>query len=993
MVMVSKIWQFLTTDITELNWRRPTEVTKTGADAAKAVLDLAKTVKEKSGDLATAKSAISPYIGELSSLLDVLNSPIAAVVKDAIPFAPIAVTILQLICEATRQEPNREQCVALIAQAAYLESLQDAFSTDTGKALLTRLNPEEATEQVQQQIRKVGELSLDRSAAEKVITDFAGTELAKSFGVALVARLVDAGLAEAEAETWAQRVAWNTPRFFNLAVAEAKDKVKTLAELFSNGGRERLERYNSIDRYLAEKIEPLPQEMVFDETDLRFAEIYVPLQVQPLHQDGSLNKSEAPVQIEARILELLAETDPKEKLIVFIQGDAGQGKSVFCRMFSDRVRRELFPGFMPILIRLRDLRKLALNLTETLETELQNVDFVKSDRGWLTDQSQRFLFLLDGFDELLLQGGAIKNAGTGGLQEFLDQVVSFQRDSHHRFLITGRPLSLQGIDRLISQSKNLMRLALCPMQDNDRTSWLDKWGEKFGAPERNSFETFLAECPEDVSDKLAREPLLLYLLGRMHRDQAISAANLQGTSGMLSKVKFYDTVIQWVLDKQRETENQRITGLECDQLRLLLAEAALCVVQSGNETAKVSMLEARMAKDSDNPISSLIAQSRRAADVSEQKALNNLLTTFYIKPAAIDQEGSIEFVHKSFGEFLFAERLKEAIEEWSKLGERKREEYLVSDGQLHEEIYDLLGYGGLTLEITDYLMTMLEASEEWKSVVVVLFERLNNFWERWCEGEFIDAPTENLPQGKMRSLWGYTIQLSLRQVDVYAGLNILILLLRVYRYAQSQNALKRDIDFCPSGKPRVKSSTTVRLSQIIHYSDCLKLGNFVSIVGFAMDNANLSSADLRSVDFRHANLSNANLNKADLRRADLRSVDLRSANLAEANLRSAYLSSANLAEASLQQAYLSSASLIGANLTGANLSKVRLRRADCRRASFRNVDFSDANLSAADLSEADLGEANLQSIIWDQFTSWEKVKGLDTAHNVPLALKQQLNLT
>jgi hypothetical protein len=144
--------------------------------------------------------------------------------------------------------------------------------------------------------------------------------------------LVDAGVSEAEAETWAQRVAWTTPRFFNKAVAEAKDKVKTLAELFSNGGRERLERYSSLDRYLDDKIKPLPLEKVFDEKDLRFVDIYVPLKVQPLRQNGSTDSGRKSVQLEDEILRVL--NDSETKAIVFLQGEAGQGKSVFCRMFS-----------------------------------------------------------------------------------------------------------------------------------------------------------------------------------------------------------------------------------------------------------------------------------------------------------------------------------------------------------------------------------------------------------------------------------------------------------------------------------------------------------------------------------------------------------------------------------------------------------------------------------------------------------------------------------
>jgi Pentapeptide repeats (8 copies)/NACHT domain len=954
--MVSKIWQFLTTDVRELNWKQATEATKTAADTGKAVLDLAKTVNEKKGDLGQVQSAIAPYVGEMSSLLDVLNSPIASVVKDAIPFAPIAVTILQLICEATKQEPKLEQCVALMSQAAYLESLRDLFKTGNGGHLLGRLQEKPVAEHVRQRIRKLGELGLDRSGANLVITDFAGTELAKAFNEALVARLVDGGIGEAEAKIWAERVAWNTPKFFNEAIAEAKDKVKVLAEIFSNGGRETLEHYSSIERYLREKIQPLPQELVFDEIDLRFVDIYVALRAQPLTQGGRKDDEQNPVQLEERVLELLT-NDRQDKQIIFIQGEAGQGKSVFCRMFGDRVRREIFPSFTPILIRLRNLKTLATNLTTTLGTYLEHLDFVQSDGGWLTDRNQRFLFLLDGFDELLLQGG-VKSGETGGLKEFLGQVVSFQKDSHHRFIITGRPLSLQGIDRLISQSKNLARLALCSMQNDVRTLWLDKWAEKFGTTERDSFTAFLEDCPEDVNDKLAREPLLLYLLARMHRDRAISAAELQGTSGLRSKIKIYNTVIDWVLERQRGDENSRITGLECVELRQLLTEAALCVVQSGNETAQVKMLEMRLAKDTNNPIAAFIEKSRQAVDVNEQKALNNLLTTFYIKPAAVDQEGSIEFAHKSFGEFLFAERLKEAIEDWSKPGDRRRGKYLVPDDQLHWEIYDLLGFGGLTQEITNYLTVMLEDGQEWQPVI--LFERLNDFWERWCDGEFIDAPPENLPQRKMRLLReqmpDQEAKLGLRQVDVYTGLNILILLLGLHRYAQNQDGLKDKIHFYPSSYS-INHPLTSRLLQIFYYSDSLKIGNFHSTVGFAMNSADLS----------HAYLSCANLGSACLRHACLR-------------------------HAYLGCAYLGCADLSGADLSGADLSSADLRYANLSDADLSSADLRSTDLSSANLSDANLSDVNLEDIRWNQLTDWTEVRGLETAHNVPELLKQQLGL-
>jgi uncharacterized protein YjbI with pentapeptide repeats len=340
------------------------------------------------------------------------------------------------------------------------------------------------------------------------------------------------------------------------------------------------------------------------------------------------------------------------------------------------------------------------------------------------------------------------------------------------------------------------------------------------------------------------------------------------------------------------------------------------------------MLETRLLKGNDNEICKLIAQSREKTDVSEQKALNNLLATFYIKPAAVDQEGSIELVHESFGEFLFAERLKEAIEDWSKPGERRRGTYLVSDEELHWEIYDLLGYGGLTPEIMDYLMVMLEDGQEWRPIV--LFERLNQFWESWCDGEFIDAPSENFPQKKMRMLREQMADrekaLGLRQVDVHSGLNILILLLSLHRYAHDHDELKSEIDFHLNGESLDGTNIdSRRLWNVIHYADCLKFGNFRSIVGFYLSGADLSGADLSGAYLSNADLSGAYLSNADLTGAYLTGANLTDANLTDAdltgaNLAGAYLTGTNLTDANLTGAYLAGAYLTGTDLTGTDLT-------------------------------------------------------------------------
>lgn len=50
--------------------KESTELVKTGTESAKAVIDLGKAIQEKKKDLAV----FQPYLGDISSLLDVLNS-------------------------------------------------------------------------------------------------------------------------------------------------------------------------------------------------------------------------------------------------------------------------------------------------------------------------------------------------------------------------------------------------------------------------------------------------------------------------------------------------------------------------------------------------------------------------------------------------------------------------------------------------------------------------------------------------------------------------------------------------------------------------------------------------------------------------------------------------------------------------------------------------------------------------------------------------------
>jgi uncharacterized protein YjbI with pentapeptide repeats len=665
------------------------------------------------------------------------------------------------------------------------------------------------------------------------------------------------------------------------------------------------------------------------------------------------------------------------------------------------------------VIRLREIPTLQKSFRETLK-EAVNTGFA-SDDGWLMDRNTRYLFFLDGFDELLMEGRS-----SGGLEQFLKQVGQFQRDCdknsemRHRVLITGRTLALQGIERQMPD--NLDRVEVQIMDNPLQQQWLSKWEAQFGAEKTSAFQHFLQDecCPENVKSELSREPLLLYLLAAMHRDKTLKVEDFQGTNSTQAKILIYNKTVNWVLTEQRyDNLNRDLTELETEDLRRILTEAGLCVVQSGGECASVAMIEERL-KAHDSAKKFLEEAQKRIDD-----PLRNALAVFYLQPGS--KEGSVEFVHKSFGEFLCAERLKESLEEWTRPG-NKRIKFNTQDSQMDGEIYDLLGYGPLTEEIVEYLMGLLTTpaapGEENLFRPVELFERLENFYLRWCEGEFIDAPPENLPQKKMRLLRDQlkTQELGQRQIDIYAGLNVMILLLELHRYGQQRDEFKDKMVFYPCGKPNAegKLDDAGRLLRLIGYSCCVGNFGFVQTVGRFLSDANLSGVDLNDVDLSAVDLGDAYLCDVNLSGADLSDANLSGANLSGAYLCDVCFMRADLSGADLSGAQLggSGTYLLGTDFTNANLTDADLTNAKLTNANLSGADLCDANLTGAyltgadlmgaDLTGADLTDAILSDhtfrdaifgdIKWDENTNWDNVRGLDTAINVPQALRQQLGM-
>ncbi len=488
------------------------------------------------------------------------------------------------------------------------------------------------------------------------------------------------------------------------------------------------------------------------------------------------------------------------------------------------------------------------------------------------------------------------------------------------------------------------------MDGEVQQQWFHKWEAQVGAEKAMAFQKFLHDdnCPQRIRE-LAQEPLLLYLLAAMHRDGQLKPEIFAGSSETQAKILIYQKSLDWVLTKQRPEWLQKdLTEQDTEDLRRILTEAGLCIMQSGGECAPISMIEQRL-KENETAKEFLEAARERIGE----NPLRNALAAFYLQPGK--QTGSVEFTHKSFSEFLFAERLKQSLEDWTEV-RRRGKGFNIQQAIMDSEVYDLLGYGGLTPEVVEYLMNLVTTSNEFQPIP--LFQRLEGFYQRWCEGEFINAHIKTLPHEKSRRLHEQNIELGQRQVDIYAGLNVMILLLELNRYAQKKDDLKEKIVFYPLDCLENNRSKN-QLLHVINYSDVIEIGTFNNLVSRYLSGAYLSGAYLSGADLSGADLSGAYLSRADLSRADLGGAKLVYADLSGANLSRAYLSHAKLSGADLSGAKLIDADLNGAYLSGADLSGAYLSGAKLSGADLSGADLSGAYLSGAKLVYADLSCAYL----------------------------------
>lgn len=759
---------------------------------------------------------------------------------------------------------------------------------------------------------------LTDTQAEQALSLLADSLLVQQINSAVIAWLVANGAEETEAKLLTQRLVNSLPGDMLVVVTENAAPLAQLQKFFRLGISlspsfiapevgstvgEKIDLHR--EHYRASLIQNLSQPLLMESFALQ--DIYVPQKGLPIEENISEQekKTVKPVDLKTWAEQQLTDLET----IAVIESEPGYGKTSFCQLWAAQVAQELYPNWMPIVIRLRDV-KYGKTFIETL-----NSAFPVNLSTWLEQENLPCLLLLDGLDELPHSAQGIRAQAI-----FLQQLLNFQSQHRHKIVLTSRSTTLPEI---VSELPLLLkRIIIQPLDVDELKQWFQQWAKVQSLPIAQNLFTLLKQSGVFASPSklrelsaLIRQPLMLHLLGILHRDGLLDDELLQlaaNTQKSFLLWEIHHRLSRWLLGYPL------IGGIKT----MLLRSGSAHIHRTPEAIA--NLLAGRHPQD-------LLEQMHAIAlkILHSQRHQINLagefktLPGFYFKIRDVESSGEsatqsslIEFSYIKLGEFLCADAIAAQLKF---LTQYQDEVYgtptfvLDSPSSVAQHIYNLLGYGILSQEIEELAIAGLRRQQKHKFSFEVLFQRLLSFWRAYCQGRWLD---EGIAHNALTNFHALQNPVNVEQVNAAVGLNVFLLLCACYRETK--------IPFWPCGNPvNLTEFNPEALSVLIARTMVLHKSAFAtrikSLAGLNLSGGSLLQVTLTGVNLEQTNLSNAELMGANLAGANLQQANLTGANLTGANLAGANLQQANLTGANLQQANLRGTNLNSANLTNACL--------------------------------------------------------------------------
>ncbi|MDY7016217.1 MAG: NACHT domain-containing protein, partial [Cyanobacteriota bacterium] len=527
--------------------------------------------------------SLTPF--DICAVADTLELPLRASVRIAQPIAQLTIGLLRLW--SRKKTLKRAEGTWLAFQVVYLNALQEILEQEARlrRPWLDRarvpvgddLNHPFSDPQLQGLLHTLRPGRLSDSQAEQALVRVGESFLVQQMNKLAIAWLMANGAENTEAQLLVQRLTNGLPGHLLAVIAENAIPLAQLQKFVRLGEfgqrdatstedppseSENAELSLAVDlereRYRAQLLSALSEPMLGATFSLK--DLYVPPKGIPLGLDVASASPEEPASENARAVDVydwVKEQLQDPQSIAALEAESGWGKTSFCQNLAARVARDLYPEWMPVFIRLRDV-KLGYTLEQSLESALPQGRFSEAD-GWLLRPSPPLLLILDGLDELPPSPRKLRHrfAFVDQLMQFHAQALSSKPALKHKILLASRSNPFEGLNRkyrigsLFPLQAQWRRIVIQPMEREALQQWFLQWAKLQSKQISHRYFTFLRDegvfgkrFPNREVALLVHQPLMLYLLGVLHRDGLLDREMLALS---LPRIKFeiYERITRW----------------------------------------------------------------------------------------------------------------------------------------------------------------------------------------------------------------------------------------------------------------------------------------------------------------------------------------------------------------------------------------------------------------------------------------------------------------
>lgn len=343
-----------------------------------------------------------------------------------------------------------------------------------------------------------------------------------------------------------------------------------------------------------------------------------------------------------------------EKTALFIQGDAGSGKSTLVSWmnyhdcFRDEISKRLFKNRPVVTVRLRDLDRSKIGDNRMMNAILAYLKVCTLDD--LAENYPSAIMILDGFDELCMIEGLVD-------YEYLIGDIFRKNLPGFQFIITTRPkyLDVHKVD------VDYTYIHLEHFDREQRVQWLENYIHVCGEQVSDFIEDYIRNladwddsgCMENSDDAAVCDtPMTLYMIAakRISRD---SLTNHWALYRQIFFQELSDTEYNKMFPN-REWRYEHPIHRYKDLLYRISEEIAYEMYRTGNRTLQLSDVQIRQI------ISNILDCRMTDEEISAISDRCYALCTYW---KADTRKGFVEFYHNNIRDFFLCERIYRRLNE------------------------------------------------------------------------------------------------------------------------------------------------------------------------------------------------------------------------------------------------------------------------------------------------------------------------------------------